>query len=171
MPRSIAGRSKRERRLDDYTLLHVAAVPALFSQAALFAAPGPATYPAGLHLPADIGADVPEPDMPAQIKRESERKKIRPGRPMKTAFVLMLQYDGKVIIPVEQVCADYFHPMTLVQFMRLVISGEIDLPIVRMYDSQKAGRGVPVEDLARYVDKRIADARKDADAVRAARQG
>lgn len=85
---------------------------------------------------------------------------------MKTAFILMAQYEGKAVIPVESVCADYFAPLTVEQFLRKALAGEIGLPVVRMYESQKAAKGVPVEDLAVYLDKRIASARKEAEQLR-----
>jgi Pyocin activator protein PrtN len=31
---------------------------------------------------------------------------------MKTAFMLMAQYDGKVVIPIDVVCRDYFPQFT-----------------------------------------------------------
>lgn len=71
---------------------------------------------------------------------------------MNTAFLLMAQYNGQVIIPLDRVCEDYFRHLTPEKFLRKVISGEIDLPIVRMEGSQKAARGVHLSDLARYLD-------------------
>ncbi len=81
---------------------------------------------------------------------------------MKTAFILMAQYDGKAVIPVEAVCADYFAPLTVEQFLRKTLSGEIPLPVVRMYGSQKAAKGVHLNDLAAYLDKQAEAARKEA---------
>lgn len=86
---------------------------------------------------------------------------------MKTAFILMAQYDGKAVIPVEDICRDYFAPLTVEQFLRKSLAGEIGLPVVRMYESQKAAKGVPVEDMAAYLDRRIASARKEAEQLKA----
>lgn len=71
---------------------------------------------------------------------------------MNTAFLLMAQYNGQVIIPLERVCEDYFRHLTPEKFLRKVVGGDIDLPIVRMEISQKAARGVHLTDLARYLD-------------------
>jgi Pyocin activator protein PrtN len=64
---------------------------------------------------------------------------------MKTAFLLMAQYDGLAVIPV---------------------AGEIDLPIVRMESSQKSAKGVHVHDLAAYLDKQVEAARKECEQLR-----
>lgn len=57
-------------------------------------------------------------------------------------------------------CADYFAPLTVEKFVKKATSGEIDLPMVRMYGSQKAAKGIAVEDLAEFLDRRITAARK-----------
>ena len=80
---------------------------------------------------------------------------------MKTAFVLMAQYDGLAVIPVERVCADYFAPLTVAKFLEKTLSGDIALPVVRMYGSQKAAKGVHLNDLAAYLDKQADLARKE----------
>lgn len=71
---------------------------------------------------------------------------------MNTAFLLMAQYNGQAIIPIERVCEDYFRHLTPEKFLRKTLSGEIDLPIVRMEGSQKAARGVHLTDMAHYLD-------------------
>jgi hypothetical protein len=80
---------------------------------------------------------------------------------MKTAFMLMAQYDGLAVIPVDRVCADYFAPLTLDKFMRKTGSGEIALPVVRMYGSERAAKGVHINDLAMFLDKQAEAARKE----------
>lgn len=77
---------------------------------------------------------------------------------LNTAFLLMAQYGGKAVIPVEDVCRDYFAHLDPPKFLRKVTSGEIELPIVRMETSQKAAKGVHLQDLADYLDKRRAAA-------------
>ena len=71
---------------------------------------------------------------------------------MNTAFLLMAQYNGQAIIPLERVCEDYFRHLTPEKFLRKTLSGEIDLPVVRVGGSQKASRGIHLTDLARYLD-------------------
>lgn len=82
---------------------------------------------------------------------------------MKTTFLLMAQYDGKAVIPVEDVVADYFAPLTVEQFLRKTTAGEIALPVARMYLSQKAAKGVHLNDLAAFLDKQAEAARKEQD--------
>ncbi|MBD1554251.1 pyocin activator PrtN family protein [Pseudomonas typographi] len=71
---------------------------------------------------------------------------------MNTTFLLMAQYDGQAIIPLERVCTDYFSHLTPEKMKAKVAAGEIDLPLVRMEGSQKAARGVHLNDLAAYLD-------------------
>ncbi|NCE85266.1 pyocin activator PrtN family protein [Pseudomonas sp. Q1] len=71
---------------------------------------------------------------------------------MNTAFLLMAQYNGMAIIPLERVCTDYFSHLTPEKMKIKVASGEIDLPLIRMESSQKAARGVHLNDLATYLD-------------------
>lgn len=72
---------------------------------------------------------------------------------MNTAFVLMAQYNGRVIIPLEQVCTDYFTHLTPDMFQRKVLAGQIRLPITRLEASQKSAKGVHITDLATYLDQ------------------
>lgn len=80
---------------------------------------------------------------------------------MNTVFLLMAQYDGKAVIPAEVVCADYFPHLKLDQFLRKAGAGDIPLPIVRAETSQKSAKGVHLQDLADYLDKRRAAGRKE----------
>ena len=80
---------------------------------------------------------------------------------MKTSFILMAQYDGLAVIPVEWVCRDYFRHLTVEKFLRKVLAGEISLK-----DSQKAAKGVHVSDLATYLDKRNEAARKESEQLK-----
>lgn len=80
---------------------------------------------------------------------------------MNTSFLLMAQYDGQAIIPVARVCKDYFSHLSEPEFLRKVNRGDIMLPLVRMEDSQKAAKGVHLQDLATYLDKRRAAAAKE----------
>lgn len=80
---------------------------------------------------------------------------------MNTAFLLMAQYDGAAIIPVERVRMDYFAHLNDREFIRKLSRGDIPLPLVRMDESQKTSRGVHLTDLAAYLDKRRAAAAKE----------
>jgi hypothetical protein len=80
---------------------------------------------------------------------------------MNTAFLLMAQYDGQAVIPVDAVVRDYFSHLTAEKFLRKIGAGEIALPIVRIEASQKAAKGVHLQDLAEYLDARRAAARKE----------
>lgn len=75
-----------------------------------------------------------------------------------TAFLLMAQYGGKAVIPVEEICRDYFSHLDVRKFLRKVGSGEIEIPLVRMEQSQKSAKGVHLQDLANYLDERRAAA-------------
>ena len=59
---------------------------------------------------------------------------------MKTVFLLMAQYDGRAIIPLDQVCRDYFPHLSPEKFLRKHLAGEIDLPVVRIELSQNRPR-------------------------------
>lgn len=71
---------------------------------------------------------------------------------MNTLFLLMAQYDGRAVIPLDRVCADYMN-LTVEKFKLKRLQGEIDIPIVRLgAQSQKAALGVHLKDLAEYID-------------------
>lgn len=85
---------------------------------------------------------------------------------MNTAFLLMAQYNGAAVIPLDAVCRDYFSHLTPTQFARKATEGEIALPVVRIEHSQKAARGVHLKDLADWIDARREAARKERDQLR-----
>lgn len=80
---------------------------------------------------------------------------------MNTFFLLMAQYNGKAVIPIEDVCRDYFSHLTPTILVRKISSGELKLPLVRMELSQKAAKGVHLQDLASYIDERAEAARRE----------
>jgi hypothetical protein len=82
---------------------------------------------------------------------------------MNTQFLLMAQYNGQAIIPLERVCADYFSHLTPEKMKLKVAAGEIDLPLVRIENSQKSARGVHLNDLAVYLDTQHRKARTEHD--------
>ncbi|AZD84914.1 hypothetical protein C4K14_2080 [Pseudomonas chlororaphis subsp. aureofaciens] len=71
---------------------------------------------------------------------------------MNTAFILMAQYNGQAIIPLERVCKDYFTHLTVEMFQRKVLAGQIKIPITRLEPSQKSAKGIHITDLAAYLD-------------------
>jgi hypothetical protein len=78
-----------------------------------------------------------------------------------TPFLLFAQYGGKAIIPVEDVCRDYFNHLTPEKFLRKVGTGEIAIPVVRAETSQKCQKGIYLQDLAEYLDQRREAALKE----------
>lgn len=78
---------------------------------------------------------------------------------MNTAFMLLARYDGKPVIPVEDVCRDFFTHLTPVQLLRKSL--EIGLPVVKIEGSKRAARGVHLNDLAAYIDRQADEARRD----------
>ncbi len=83
---------------------------------------------------------------------------------LNTAFLLMAQYNGKAIIPLADVCRDYFSHLTPEKLVRKVMAGQIPLPIMHTERSQKGARGVHLQDLADCLDKRRAEAVKELEA-------
>lgn len=80
---------------------------------------------------------------------------------MNTAFLLMAQYGGRAIIPVELVCRDFFSHLTPAKLVQKISAGDIALPLVRIESSQKSAKGVHLSDLADYLDARAEAARKE----------
>lgn len=80
---------------------------------------------------------------------------------MNTAFLLLAQYGGRAVIPIEDVCRDYFGHLTVEKLVRKVAAGEIPIPVTRIEASQKAARGVHLQDLADYIDRQRAAAVKE----------
>lgn len=80
---------------------------------------------------------------------------------MNTVFLLMAQYNGMAIIPLERVCTDYFSHLTPEKMKMKVAAGEIDLLLVKMESSQKSARGVHLNDLAAYLDEQHSKARSE----------
>jgi Pyocin activator protein PrtN len=75
--------------------------------------------------------------------------------------LLLAQYGGKAVIPIEDVCRDYFSHLDPGKFIRKVTVGELKIPMVRIEGSQKCAKGVHLQDLANYIDERTAAARKE----------
>ena len=73
---------------------------------------------------------------------------------MKTIFILLAQYDGLAVIPVERVCQDYFPHINATGLVGKITRGEIALPLTRIELGHKSARGVHVQDLANWIDAR-----------------
>ncbi|MBZ0227070.1 MAG: pyocin activator PrtN family protein [Bauldia sp.] len=82
-----------------------------------------------------------------------------------TAFLLMAQYSGKAIIPLNDVCRDYFSHVTPEKMLWKISPGEIAIPVVRMEPSQKSARGIHLQDLAEYLDRRRQEAKNEFEAL------
>ena len=78
-----------------------------------------------------------------------------------TLFLLMAQYNGRTVVPIDVVCRDFFGHLTVQKLLRKALRGDLALPIVRIETSQKAQRGVHLVDLAAYIDQRRAAAMKE----------
>jgi len=59
-----------------------------------------------------------------------------------TLFLLMAQYNGRTVVPPDQVCRDFFGHLTVGKLIRKALRGDIALPILRIETSQKAQPGV-----------------------------
>ncbi len=82
---------------------------------------------------------------------------------MNTLFLLMAQYEGQAVIPISRVCADYMN-LTVEKFKQKQLSGEIDIPVIRLgAQSQKAGLGIHLKDLADYIDRQRSRATEEND--------
>ena len=81
--------------------------------------------------------------------------------------MLLAQYDGLAVIPLEWVRRDYFrHFNSVEKLLRKIQAGEIALPIVRIEGSQKCAKGVHLSDLAIYLDKQAEAARKECEQLK-----
>lgn len=80
-----------------------------------------------------------------------------------TLFLLMAQYGGKTVVPLDVVCRDFFPHLSEEKLLRKCLRGDLKLPVVRIERSQKAARGVHLTDLAAYIDERRAAAIKERD--------
>ncbi|KTB55146.1 Pyocin activator protein PrtN [Pseudomonas viridiflava ICMP 13104] len=78
----------------------------------------------------------------------------------------MAQYNGMAVIPLDRVCEDYMN-LTVEKFKRKRLDGEIDIPVMRLgADSQKAGLGIYLKDLANYIDQQRDKALKEQNQLR-----
>ena len=55
-----------------------------------------------------------------------------------TLFLLMAQYNGQTVVPLDQVCHDFFGHLTVEKLLRKALRGDIALPIVRIRDESES---------------------------------
>lgn len=79
--------------------------------------------------------------------------RVNTGMRPTTSFLLMAQYGGAAVIPIEMVQEHYFPHLSVEKLLRQILAGKIKLPIVRMTESRKTARGVHLCDLADFIDK------------------
>ena len=84
---------------------------------------------------------------------------------MNTRFYLMSEFDGRAVIPLELVRERYFSHLTAPKLAAKIERGEIALPLIRIEASQKAARGVHIDDLAQWIDARREEARREMKAM------
>lgn len=73
---------------------------------------------------------------------------------MRTLLLLMAQYDGMPVVPLDKVYRDFFSHLPPAQFVRKCSTGDNALPVVRMYpSSQKTAKGIHITDLAEYINE------------------
>jgi hypothetical protein len=57
---------------------------------------------------------------------------------MNTQFLLLAQHGGKIIIPIEDVCWDYFSRLNQTKLVQRISADEIAIPLVRMEAARNA---------------------------------
>lgn len=112
--------------------------------------------------PVKAADNAPNWDTEADAVKTCRAKSQESIPAMSTIFFLMAQY-GMVIIPLERVCSDYFRHLTPEKLKMKVATGDIDLILVPIEKSQKAARGVHVNDLAAYLDAQHKKAKVEQD--------
>ena len=88
---------------------------------------------------------------------------------LNTAFLLMAQYNARAVIPIDEVCRDFFPHLSPDKMIRKVSLGEIRLPLIRIEPSQKCAKGVHLQDLADYLDERRAATQRECQRLSGAR--
>ena len=79
---------------------------------------------------------------------------------MNTLMMLMVAYNGRPDLDAKIVAENHFN-LTEGKFLKKVGNHEIDLPVIRLEDaSQKARRIIMLADLANFLDRKAAEARR-----------
>jgi hypothetical protein len=73
---------------------------------------------------------------------------------MNTSFMLLARYDGLPVIPLALVVRDFFPHLSEQKLAGKIDRCEVKLPLIRIEASQKAARGVHINDLAAWIDGR-----------------
>ena len=76
--------------------------------------------------------------------RQCARSGSEPARGLQTIFLLLAQYDGLTVIPLDIVCRDIFSHLSLLKFARHLNEGNIRLPAMRMDASAKTANRSPL---------------------------
>lgn len=82
---------------------------------------------------------------------------------MNTSFLLLAQFNGRSVIPLDEVRAAFFPHLDADNMTRKLLRGDIPLPVIRADKSTKTARGVHVSDLAEWIDKQRAAAVRERD--------
>ena len=83
-------------------------------------------------------------------------------RSLNTTFLLLAQYNGKVVIPLEEVRRDFFSHLTLQKLLRKLSLGDIKLRVRRMDRVTNAPKAsICKTDLADYFETRRQAAKKE----------
>lgn len=77
-----------------------------------------------------------------------------------TFFLLAAEFGGRPAVTLEE-CLHHLGLKTVVEANRRATDGTLGLPTFRDRDSQKAKRKVHLEDLARFIDERRDEGRRE----------
>ena len=62
------------------------------------------------------------------------------------AFMLLAQYDGKAVVPISDVCRDYFTHLGPKKLVDKITRGEIALPLMRIEFWREGGTRGPSDE-------------------------
>jgi hypothetical protein len=57
------------------------------------------------------------------------------------------------VIPIDEVCREYFSHLETEKLLAKITRGEIALPVISAERSRKSAKGVYIQDLANYIDE------------------
>ncbi len=85
---------------------------------------------------------------------------------MKTAFMLMAQFDGKAVVQLEDICKEFFNMSKAVALTKAK-HATLPVPAYRASDSNKAPWLVNISDLAEHLDKMRDEVKRAQDMIAA----
>jgi hypothetical protein len=88
------------------------------------------------------------------------RQRGVPSGVVTKGFLLLAQYNGRAV-PLDEVCRDYFSHPTPQKLIREGDSGDLEIPMVRIENSEKSAKGAHIQHLAAYIDERKEIAQKE----------